>query len=41
LAFSLPLAQSAEANGARNRTGFFEHDVEQEHEHGNARENMD
>ena len=43
MAFSRARAQSAEADGARarNRTGFFEHDYEQEHEHVKSRENMD
>jgi hypothetical protein len=34
-----PLAQSAEADDARNRTVFVEHEYEQEHE--KAWENMD
>jgi hypothetical protein len=37
LAFSTALAQYAEADSARNRMGFFEHDYEQEHEHEKAR----
>jgi hypothetical protein len=35
-AFSRARAQSAYADRARNRMGFFEHDYEQEHEHENA-----
>jgi hypothetical protein len=43
LAFSPARAQSAEADGARDRyrTVFFEHDYEPVHEHEKATENMD